>query len=65
MALAFAPLALKVPLEIEEAEVVSKSFPEFWEDLQQLGFSVENPASDRKFFKRTGRMAASINRFLK
>ncbi|MFD0976471.1 3-phosphoshikimate 1-carboxyvinyltransferase [Salinimicrobium gaetbulicola] len=42
MALAFAPLALKVPLEIEEAEVVSKSFPGFWNDLENLGFSVIN-----------------------
>lgn len=42
MALAFAPLALKVPLEIEEAEVVSKSFPGFWKDLENLGFSVMN-----------------------
>lgn len=42
MALAFAPLALKVPLGIKDAEVVSKSFPEFWENLQQLNFSVED-----------------------
>lgn len=38
MAMAFAPLALKVPLAIEDAEVVSKSYPEFWEHLQKLGF---------------------------
>ncbi|GAB2766259.1 3-phosphoshikimate 1-carboxyvinyltransferase [Salinimicrobium soli] len=44
MALAFAPLALKVPLEIEDSEVVSKSFPGFWEDLRALGFSIENTA---------------------
>lgn len=41
MALAFAPLALKVPLEISGAEVVSKSFPGFWRDLKNLGFLVE------------------------
>ena len=41
MAMAFAPLSLKIPLEIEEAEVVSKSHPSFWEDLQQLNFEVE------------------------
>jgi 3-phosphoshikimate 1-carboxyvinyltransferase len=40
MAMAFAPLALKVPLEIENAEVVSKSYPTFWEDMESLGFSV-------------------------
>ena len=39
MAMAFAPLALKVPIIIENAEVVSKSYPDFWEDLKSLGFS--------------------------
>jgi len=34
MAMAFAPLALKTPLTIEEAEVVSKSYPKFWKDLE-------------------------------
>lgn len=46
MALAFAPLAIKVPLEIADAEVVSKSFPGFWEDLKNLGFSVKNFQED-------------------
>lgn len=41
MAMAFAPLALKVPLQIEDAGVVSKSYPEFWEHLNQLGFKIE------------------------
>ena len=41
MAMAFAPLALKVPLSIKDAEVVSKSYPEFWEDLESIGFSME------------------------
>ena len=36
IALAFAPLALKVPLKIRDAGVVTKSFPGFWEDLRQL-----------------------------
>lgn len=40
MAMAFAPLALKVPLQIADAEVVSKSYPSFWEDLERLGFQV-------------------------
>lgn len=40
MAMAFAPLALKIPLEIEEAEVVSKSYPDFWEDLEKIGFEL-------------------------
>lgn len=42
MALAFAPLALITPIVIKDAEVVSKSFPEYWENLQQLKFSVED-----------------------
>lgn len=42
MALAFAPLAVKTSIEIADAEVVSKSFPGFWEVLENLGFSVKN-----------------------
>ena len=41
MAMAFAPLALKVPIIIEDAKVVSKSYPKFWEDLQSIGFTIE------------------------
>ncbi len=44
MAMAFAPLALKVPLEIEDAGVVSKSYPGFWEDMEHLGFSLVKPS---------------------
>ena len=40
MAMAFAPLALKVPILIENAEVVSKSYPDFWEDMKKLGFTI-------------------------
>ena len=40
MAMAFAPLALKVPIIIENAEVVSKSYPDFWNDLKDLGFEI-------------------------
>lgn len=41
MAMAFAPLAVKVPIIIEDAEVVSKSYPAFWEDVKQIGFTIE------------------------
>ena len=41
MAMAFAPLALKVPITIENAEVVSKSYPTFWDDLKTVGFQFE------------------------
>lgn len=37
MAMAFAPLAVKVAIEIEDAGVVSKSYPTFWEDFAQIG----------------------------
>ncbi|MDV7140628.1 3-phosphoshikimate 1-carboxyvinyltransferase [Maribacter sp. TH_r10] len=38
MAMAFAPLALKTSFVVNDAEVVSKSYPDFWEDLKKLGF---------------------------
>lgn len=38
MAMAFAPLALHVPIIIEDYKVVSKSYPTFWDDLEILGF---------------------------
>jgi len=40
MAMAFAPLVLKTNLKINEAEVVSKSFPSFWADLKNLGIQI-------------------------
>ena len=41
MALAFAPFALKQPgLIINNPQVVSKSYPKFWEDLEAAGFEV-------------------------
>ncbi|MCC8409055.1 3-phosphoshikimate 1-carboxyvinyltransferase [Mucilaginibacter sp. UR6-1] len=44
MAMAFAPLALVIPqLEIEDAQVVEKSYPAFWQDLEKVGFSPLTP----------------------
>lgn len=40
MAMAFAPLALKTNLVIEDAMVVSKSYPTFWDDLESIGFQI-------------------------
>ncbi|WP_369013110.1 3-phosphoshikimate 1-carboxyvinyltransferase [Flavobacterium anhuiense] len=40
MAMAFAPLAIKVPIIIEDAGVVSKSYPDFWDDLKALNFQI-------------------------
>lgn len=36
MAMAFAPLLLKTSLRIEEADVVSKSYPTFWKDFSNF-----------------------------
>ena len=40
MAMAFAPLALKSSIIIEDAMVVSKSYPTFWNDLKTIGFNI-------------------------
>ena len=36
MAMAFAPLCLKVPIQIEDAEVVTKSYTDFWSDFEAV-----------------------------
>ena len=41
MAMAFAPLGLKTPIKIENADVVSKSYPQFWEDFKAIGFHLK------------------------
>ena len=41
MAMAFAPLAIKTTLIVNDAEVVSKSYPDFWNDLKQLDFGIK------------------------
>lgn len=41
MAMAFAPLGLKTSILIENAEVVSKSYPNFWQDLKAIGFNLK------------------------
>lgn len=40
MALAFAVLALKFPIQIQHPMVVSKSYPKFWQDLRSLGWEM-------------------------
>ena len=43
MAMAFAPAALRFPeMYIAEPQVVSKSYPAYWENLKQAGFQIEN-----------------------
>ncbi len=41
MAMAFAPLSLLTSVEIEEPNVVSKSYPTFWEDIQKIGVRIQ------------------------
>src|SRR5207302_1200250 len=42
MAMSFAPLAFKFPgLKIEHPEVVDKSYPAFWDDLEEAGFDLK------------------------
>ena len=41
MAMAFAPLAIKTSFSIKDAGVVSKSYPDFWKDLKELGFETQ------------------------
>ena len=41
MAMSFAPLCLKFgELQINDVEVVSKSYPDFWQDLKKAGFII-------------------------
>ncbi|MGB5698533.1 3-phosphoshikimate 1-carboxyvinyltransferase [Muriicola sp.] len=42
MAMAFAPLAMKTSLFINDAGVVSKSYPDFWNDLKTLNFKISS-----------------------
>ncbi|WP_185851770.1 3-phosphoshikimate 1-carboxyvinyltransferase [Blattabacterium cuenoti] len=41
MAMSFSPLGLCYSLQIEEPDVVDKSYPDFWKDLKHLGFSID------------------------
>lgn len=42
MAMAFAPAALKLKeIRIEDPQVVSKSYPSYWENLKQAGFTIQ------------------------
>lgn len=40
MAMSFAPLALKQSFKIKQADVVSKSYPNFWKDISLIGVNV-------------------------
>lgn len=47
MAMAFAPLSAFIPgIVIRDAEVVEKSYPGFWDDLRNAGFSVVDTSAE-------------------
>ncbi|MCB9201784.1 MAG: 3-phosphoshikimate 1-carboxyvinyltransferase [Flavobacteriales bacterium] len=41
MAMCFAPLALVHELDIQDKDVVQKSYPNFWNDMKKLGFTLD------------------------
>nr|MCR5076673.1 3-phosphoshikimate 1-carboxyvinyltransferase [Prevotella sp.] len=42
MAMSFAPLAIKLgEIRINNPEVVSKSYPHYWDDLRKAGFNIQ------------------------
>jgi 3-phosphoshikimate 1-carboxyvinyltransferase len=42
MAMSFAPLAILLgEIKIESPDVVTKSYPNFWNDLKSVGFKIE------------------------
>jgi 3-phosphoshikimate 1-carboxyvinyltransferase len=45
MAMAFAPLAALMDVEIERPDVVKKSYPNFWNDMKAVGFVIQ-PSSN-------------------
>ena len=45
MAMAFAPLATLMDVEIEKPEVVRKSYPNFWNDMRTVGFNIQASSS--------------------
>lgn len=50
MAMALAPVCLRTggPIQINNPQVVSKSYPAFWEDLEKVGFKIDaNPLLEK------------------
>ncbi len=41
MAMGFAPLAARMDISIEAPEVVNKSYPSFWKDMEGIGFTID------------------------
>jgi 3-phosphoshikimate 1-carboxyvinyltransferase len=45
MAMAFAPLATMMDVEIENPNAVRKSYPNFWNDMKNVGFALQPSAN--------------------
>jgi 3-phosphoshikimate 1-carboxyvinyltransferase len=45
MAMAFAPLAARMEIQIENPSVVRKSYPRYWDDLKTVGVKIKDPVS--------------------
>ncbi len=45
MAMAFAPLATLMDIEIEGPEAIRKSYPNFWNDMRSFGFDIQPSSS--------------------
>ena len=43
MAMSFAPLSVLTNISINDADVVSKSYPKFWNDLEKIGVKINKP----------------------
>jgi 3-phosphoshikimate 1-carboxyvinyltransferase len=41
MAMAFAPLAANTRISFDDRDVVNKSYPTFWQDMQELGLKID------------------------
>jgi 3-phosphoshikimate 1-carboxyvinyltransferase len=46
MAMAFAPLATRMEVTIENPGVVKKSYPRFWDDIASFGFTIDQEAGN-------------------
>lgn len=61
MAMAFAPAALRFPsIRIAEPQVVTKSYPTYWDHLRQVGFGIR-VETEIKFPKQTDSSASLEN----
>jgi 3-phosphoshikimate 1-carboxyvinyltransferase len=47
MAMALAPMAIPLgPIAVEDPEVVTKSYPDYWKDLKKVGFRIKKASQD-------------------